>query len=247
VAGASRSGYYRWPRTADAPDGDYGDYLLIREAFDGGRGKLGSRSVQMGLSSGMKAAMNHKKVARIMRKYGLRAKTRKVNPYRAIMKRTLEHTTFPNVLDRQFPQDKPYGTFCTDITYLPSNGRTAYLSAIKDLASREIVGWNLSMRLEMDIVMETLADMEDRCRGRIASFDGTLIHSDQGFRYTNPLYSDRVRDLGMVQSMSRKGTCIDNAPMESFFGHNEGRHRLQGVPDVRRDEGAGGKLHGALQ
>ena len=93
----------------------------------------------------------------------------------------------------------------------------AYLSAVKDVASREIVAWNLSLHLQMDIVFETIANM--KANRAISSFKDILIHSDQGFHYTNPEYISRVKELAMAQSMSRKGNCIDNAPMESFFGH----------------------------
>jgi transposase InsO family protein len=110
----------------------------------------------------------------------------------------------------------PYTVFCTDITYLPYNHRFAYLSVIKDIASGEIVAWHLAHHLEMGLVMTTLENLK---RDHAHHLQDILIHSDQGFHYTNPLYIDMVSDLSMVQSMSRKGKCIDNAPIESFFGH----------------------------
>lgn len=163
--------------------------------------------------------MNHKKISRIMRKYHLFTKIRRPNPYRLIMKKTLEHTTFPNELNRNFHQAIPYTTFCTDITYIPYNHRMAYVSTIKDIASREIVGWKIAQHLEMSIVLDTLKSMQKSCKARLTSFQEILLHSDQGFHYTNPLYVNELKRLDMVQSMSRKGNCIDNAPMESFFGH----------------------------
>ena len=86
---------------------------------------------------------------------------------------------------------------------------------IKDIASREIVGWKLSLHLEMSIVIDTIAHM----KGNIFSCVDILIHSDQGVHYTAPDYIAAVKNLGMIQSMSRKANCIDNAPIESFFGH----------------------------
>ncbi len=160
--------------------------------------------------------MNHKKVARIMQKYGLMTKVRRQNPYKAIMKKSLSHRTFDNTLDRSFDQSVPYTVFCTDITYLPYNHRFAYLSVIKDIASGEIVAWHLAQHLEMELVLSTLTNLK---RDHSLNLKEVLIHSDQGFHYTNPLYIDMVGDLAMVQSMSRKGACIDNAPIESFFGH----------------------------
>lgn len=163
--------------------------------------------------------MNHKKIIRIKRKYRLFTKIRKINPYRAIMKKTQEHRTFENLLNRNFQQTVPYKVFCTDITYLPFNNRLAYLSVIKDIATGEIVGWNLSNNLTMPIVFDTIKNMENNKSLPISSFKDIMMHSDQGFHYTHPAYIKKIGDLNMVQSMSRKGNCIDNAPIESFFGH----------------------------
>ena len=161
--------------------------------------------------------MNHKKIIRIKKKYGLVTKIRKINPYKAIMKKTQEHRTFPNLLSRNFKQAKPHRVFGTDITYLPFNCHLAYLSAVKDFASGEVVAWNLSQHLTMDIVLKTMLNLKSN--PTINSLTDVMIHSDQGFHYTNPEYICMIKELNMVQSMSRKANCIDNAPTESFFGH----------------------------
>lgn len=157
--------------------------------------------------------MNHKKIQRIMKKYNLFVTIRKKNPYKAVMKKSMEHRVFENKLQREFNQMIPLKVFCTDITYIRFRGRFVYLSVIKDIASGEVVAWNLSMYLEMTLVTETIKNM------KLDSYDGIMIHSDQGFHYTNPLYIEIVKELRMIQSMSGKGNCIDNAPIESFFGH----------------------------
>jgi len=144
-------------------------------------------------------------------------KIRRRNPYQDIMKRTEGHKTFKNTLNRNFRQRSPYKTFCTDITYLPFQSNMIYLSAVKDIASREIVAWNLSNNLTLGIVLQTIESLKNN--KSIPSFKDVLIHSDQGVHYTNPEYAYNVKKLKMVQSMSRRGNCIDNAPMESFFGH----------------------------
>jgi len=216
LARVSRSGYYRWLANEDKKPKDYDDYLLIKEIFDSGRSKYGWRTIQMKLwEKGIK--MNHKKIERIKKKYDLITKIRRRNPYKMMMKKTKEHRTFGNILNREFKQDSPQKVFCTDITYLPFNSRIAYLSAVKDIATKEIVGWNLSKHLQMDIVFDTIKNMEkNNC---IDSMENIIIHSDQGVHYTSPGYVSKIRELKMVQSMSRKGKCIDNAPIESFFGH----------------------------
>ena len=161
--------------------------------------------------------MNHKKIIRIMKKYNLATRIRRRNPYKDIMKKSLEHRTFENKLNRQFQQNVPFKVFCTDITYLPFNHRFAYLSVVKDVASGEVVASNLSGCLGMDLVIDTVENLKQN--KNISKFENILIHSDQGFHYTNPLYIEMVKQLKMTQSMSRKGNCIDNAPIESFFGH----------------------------
>jgi putative transposase len=207
----SKSGYYQWLKQADVRPKDYADYLLVKEIFDKGKGKYGFRQVKMQLQRQKQIVMNHKKIIRIMGKYGLVAKIRRRNPYKAIMKKTAEHTIFENKLDRQFKQALPYQVFCTDITYIPFNYRFAYLSVVKDIASGEVVAWYLLPHITMPLVLETLA--------KLRSYQNAMIHSDQGFHYTSPQYIAKVKALEMIQSMSRKGNCIDNAPVESFFGH----------------------------
>ncbi|PIS40905.1 MAG: hypothetical protein COT26_00855 [Candidatus Kerfeldbacteria bacterium CG08_land_8_20_14_0_20_43_14] len=216
VARVSRSGYYQWLRKSKVKPKDYDDYLLIKEVFDQGKRRYGWRTIQMKLhASGIR--MNHKKISRIMNTYNLVTKIRKRNPYKEIMKKTREHRTFNNILARQFNQQQPNKVFCTDITYVPFSGNMAYLSAVKDIASREIVAWNLSRHLQMDLVFDTLKNLEANQNG--SSLENALIHSDRGFHYTSPDFISRVKKLNLIQSMSRKGNCVDNAPMESFFGH----------------------------
>lgn len=204
----SRCGYYKWLKHRDEPEKDYSDYLKVREVFDKGKGKYGWRSIKMRLGG-----MNHKKIQRIMRKYDLVAKVRRKNPYKALMKKTMEHRIFPNKLQREFVQIVPFKVFCTDITYIRFCNHFVYLSVIKDIASGEVVAWNVSLYLDMVLVTKTLENM------RLDSYENILIHSDQGFHYTNPNYIEMVKGLKMIQSMSGKGNCIDNAPIESFFGH----------------------------
>lgn len=208
LSNVSRSGYYKWLKISDLPEKDYKDFLKVKEVFDRGKGKYGWRSIKMRLPP-----MNHKKIQRIMRKYKLTTKVRRKNPYKAIMKKTMEHRVFENKLQREFHQIVPFKVFCTDVTYIPFNHRFVYLSVVKDIASGEVVAWNLSLYLEMTLVTETIKNM------RLDSYENTMIHSDQGFHYTNPMYIEMIKELNMIQSMSGKGNCIDNAPIESFFGH----------------------------
>ncbi len=157
--------------------------------------------------------MNHKKIQRIMKKYNLVAHVRRKNPYKQFMKKSLEHRVVPNKLNREFKQDIPHKALCTDITYLPFNTDFAYLSVIKDVATGEALSWNTSLSPDVSLVTETIKNIN------IPSYTEVLIHSDQGFQYTNPTYIKTVKELNMIQSMSAKGKCLDNSPIESFFGH----------------------------
>ena len=214
IAGVSRSGYYAWQKHADDPERDHSEYLLIKEIFEKGKRRYGWRTIRMKLEH-QGIIMNHKKIIRIMKKYRLFARVRRINPYKMIMKKSLEHRTCENKLKRDFNQNTPFTVFSTDITYLPFNHRFAYLSVVKDVASGEAVGWNVSQNIDMELVMNTVKHMKQN----VASLSNVMIHSDQGFHYTNPLYREQIERLGMDQSMSRKGNCLDNAPIESFFGH----------------------------
>lgn len=175
IAQVSRSGYYKWLRTIDKKPRDYDDYLLIKEVFDKGKPRYGWRTIQMKLKD-KGVTMNHKKISRIKNKYNLVTKIRRKNPYKEIMKKTREHRTFGNILNRNFKQNNPHKVFCTDITYLPFNGRMAYLLAVKDIASREIIAWNLSQHLQMDIVFDAIRNLKDN--KEVPSLRNTLIHSD---------------------------------------------------------------------
>ncbi|CAM3619620.1 Integrase catalytic domain-containing protein [Paenibacillus lupini] len=162
--------------------------------------------------------MNHKKIRRLMRKYNMVAKVRQANPYRKMAKATQEHRTCPNLLERQFNQGEPGKVLLTDITYMKyGNGQWAYLSCVKDGSTNQVPAHFLSTSLELEIVEKTLEELLNKMDYTI--HPEAILHSDQGMHYTHPVFQDKVKNAGFKQSMSRKGNCWDNAPMESFFGH----------------------------
>ncbi len=218
----SRSGYYAWLNRAEAEslreERDYLDATLLKQIHDSHGGKVGYRALYMEVRATLGVRINHKRILRLMRKYNIVTKIRKMSPYRKLAKATLEHRVVPNLLNRQFRQSEPGKVFVTDITYLPiASGENVYLSCVKDVATREIVAHKLSMGLHMDLVFQTMEKLEEHLQGNL--HPEAMIHSDQGFHYTHPDYQKLVGDLGLVQSMSRRGNCLDNAPIESFFGH----------------------------
>jgi putative transposase len=221
IAGVSRSGYYAWRKSETHREArkqaDEALVTLIETTCRKYIGTYGYRRMTMELQS-KGQSMNHKRVARVTKKFGMHARIRRANPYKQIMKKTQEHTIVPNLLNRQFVQTEPERVGGTDITYIwiPSLRRFAYLSIVKDFATGEILAHYLSLSLTMPLATTTMAILKERLGTRAIGF---LLHSDQGVHYTHPAYQWVLRQCGMIQSMSRKGNCIDNASTESFFGH----------------------------
>lgn len=230
IAGVSRSGYYRWlgcaPARARRENSDYEQHLLIKDIFLKKHRKAGWRVIKMSLER-QGIDMNHKKIRRLMKKYDLATQIRRQNPYKRLAKATQEHRTAPNVLQRRFDQAIPYKAFSTDITYLyDGSGQRSYLSVLKDLASGEVVAHYVSASLGLELAREVITQTVAKIgRKRLM---GAVIHSDQGFHYTHPEYIKELAGLHIVQSMSRKGNCLDNAPVESFFGHMKDELDLAG-------------------
>jgi len=156
--------------------------------------------------------MNSKKVRRIMKKYSLKTIIRIKNPYTKIAKATQEHRTCKNILNRQFRWLKAFSKLWTDITYLFYNWLKAYLSIIKDMITWEIISYKVSSSLWLRFVLYTIKWVK-------INLKWSIIHSDQGFHYTHPSYQELLKSKWIIQSMSRKWNCLDNAPTESFFWH----------------------------
>ena len=160
--------------------------------------------------------MNHKKVIRLMNKYNLKCKIRKTKKYGGTFEKDRIQNTFNNHVNTVFDSQIPSQVFHTDITYIKyAHGRkTAYLSAIKDQATREIPAYAISESLDITFVLNTLDNLSDHYIN-----ENAIIHSDQGFHYTSNYYRTKIEELGLIGSMSRRGKCVDNAPIETFFGH----------------------------
>ena len=219
----SRSGYYAYfsvEREQKRNKKNQKDEELrnnILKAYKFKNRKKGSRQIKMTLEKEFNIVYNLKRIRRIMKKYNIVCPIRKVNPYKQMIKATKEHSVVPNLLNRNFKQEIPYKVLLTDITYLfYGNGQKAYLSTIKDASTNEIVAYNVSKSLQLDIALITLELLK---KNKVSLPKGAFIHSDQGVHYTSPTYHKKVKELKLEQSMSRRGNCWDNAPQESFFGH----------------------------
>lgn len=163
-----------------------------------------------------KRTINIKKIKRIKRDFGLITEVRKKNKMRLIFKAGEEHKVAPNILKRDFIPITKRTYFSTDVTELPYlGGRKAYLSAMKDLATNEIVHFNILQRPTGDLVTTNLEQVFEKYSSLIRS--RMIVHSDQGVHYTSEAFRAKLEKLGITQSMSRKGNCLDNSPIESFL------------------------------
>lgn len=220
LAKVSRSGYYAWKNGKTYPstkeEKDLEDFQLILKAYsfrgyDKGVMGIYMRLLRMGIR------MNHKKIRRLMRKYGLYCPIRKSNPYKRMMKAMKTNAIADNLLKREFKEHGPRNVFLTDITYIPFSGKFCYLSVIKDAYTNEILSHVLSESLEVDFVLETVKKLIIDHGVEIDS--NAMVHSDQGSHYTSTSFRELLKNYDLRQSMSRRGNCWDNAPQESFFGH----------------------------
>jgi len=224
IADVSRSGYYNYFSVKSQEQRkrkDEKDEVLkeiIIKAYRFKNRKKGARQIKMTLAGQFQVVYNLKRIKRIMKKFDIICPIRRANPYKRIMKATQEHKVLPNLLNRQFKQGIPYKVLLTDITYLfYGKGKKAYLSTIKDASTNEILAYQVSDRITLDIATDTLKKLKKNKKIMLA--EGAFIHSDQGCHYTSPVYQKMVKKYKLGQSMSRRGNCWDNAPQESFFGH----------------------------
>ncbi len=148
-----------------------------------------------------------------MKKYGLKPEyIKRIRPNAAYKR--IEENIRPNLVKRQFQTKGLNQIWCTDITYLTWGNKRAYLSTIIDLYDRHVVAYQISRRNDMELVLNTVS----KAFLKQKDVYGLIIHSDQGFQYTSHEYKAICASVGVTISMSRKGTPIDDSPMESWHG-----------------------------
>lgn len=212
VLQVSRSGYYAWRQCPESRRAQEDRRLLplIRAAHAASKQTYGSPRIYQDLRELHETCGRHR-VARVMRQYGIRAKHRR--RFRAT---TSSQHTLPvaeNLLNRQFTPTAPNQAWVSDITYVPTGDGWLYLATVMDLASRRIVGWAMATRIDRTLVCDALTMALQQRRPA----PGLLHHSDRGSQYASADYQALLTQHGLIPSMSRKGNCWDNAPMESFF------------------------------
>ncbi|WP_157114741.1 IS3-like element IS1397 family transposase [Escherichia coli] len=211
AAGLARSTLYYQLSLQKAKD-KYADVKqLIASIFHEHRGCYGYRRIHCELQKrGLK--FSGKTVRKLMQQLGLNSPVRlkKYRSYRGNMGLAAE-----NILQRQFKAEAPCEKWVTDITEFRAGGQKLYLSPILDLFNGEIVAWETACRPTEELVKRML----NKGLESLAEGEKPLLHSDQGWHYRIKSYQSALADKGLVQSMSRKGNCLDNAVMENFFGH----------------------------
>ena len=214
VLGVSRSGYYAWCKrpTSARKMADQSLSEQIELIHQNSRQTYGSVRIQVELAENG-ITCGHNRVAGLMREIGLNAKQ---NRKFKIITTDSNHNQpiAPNLLDRDFTARQPNQKWLTDITFIPTDEGWLYLAAVLDLYARRIVGWAMAETLERQLVLAALC-MALETRQPPA---GLLHHSDRGSQYASQDYRDVLTQYQIQASMSRKGNCYDNAPMESFFG-----------------------------
>jgi len=212
----SRAGYYKWKKeketrpTQEMKDKTVLDVMLNLYIEHGGN--LGSQRFKLLLDQELSSPINLKRINRMRKKYGLLLKTKR----RKVQMGQKHHVTIANLLNRNFKALRPGLKYCIDISYLEvkkPKKEFIYLCAITDLYNNEIVAYQISEYMDIELVKSTVRQLKEKGPEK-----GAIIHSDQGTQFTSPKYTQLLKDFNLTQSMSRRGNCWDNACIESFFG-----------------------------
>jgi putative transposase len=213
VLEVSRSGYYAWRDRPRSERSARHDRLMTEmRAIHAEKHKRSYGSPRMHEElRGLGHEVSENTVARLMKENGLRATTA----------RKFRHTTdsnhgrpvAENLLDREFTATRPNEKWASDITYVETDEGWLYVATVEDLYSRKVVGWSLRDRMTSDLVESAL----EMAIGRRLPSGDLLLHSDRGSQYASGSYQELLKSQGITCSMSRRGNCWDNAPMESFY------------------------------
>lgn len=222
--GVSRTGYCQW-RTRVPSDRSMANAALdarVAAMHAGSQRSYGRPRIVRGLRA-QEIQVSHERVRNSLKRQDLRPVYKR--PYRVTTDSAHHKPIAPNVLDRRFDGWRVNQAWVADITYIATGEGWLYLAVIMDLASRRIVGWSMSERIKADLVCQALKS----AYGRRKPSAGLIMHSDRGSQYASDTHRQLIKDYGMIQSMSRRANCWDNAAMESFFKtlKVERTHRLR--------------------
>lgn len=194
----------------DKPDKYEEVKAAIKVIYHTNKGRYGYRRITLELRN-QGYHINHKTVLKLMNECGIKCQVR-IRKYRSYKGEV--GNIAPNLLQRNFKAQKPNQKWVTDVTEFSLFGAKLYLSPILDLFNREIISYSVS---EKPSFQQTI-DMLDKAFEKIPDNVNLILHSDQGWQYQMKHYQYRLQQKGIIQSMSRKGNCLDNSVMENFFG-----------------------------
>ncbi|MFZ3171233.1 MAG: IS3 family transposase [Carboxydocellales bacterium] len=212
-ADSARSSYYKWINRLES-ESDKKNAMILEEMiriYTDVHGIYGYRRMTMNINRNLGKQYNHKRIYRLMKSVNMKSVIRKKKKKYT---QSTPQITAENVLNREFQADKPNQKWLTDVTeFKLTNGQKAYLSAIMDLGDRSIVSYVIGHSNNNKLVFETF-DL-----AVAANPDAhPLFHSDRGFQYTHRQFKSKLDSINATQSMSRVSRCIDNGPMEGFWG-----------------------------
>lgn len=217
VARLQRSGYYSWLKRKNSICAN--DQIniqvseLILKGYKESKGTYGVERLHLYVNRNMAIPINRKRVQRLKSVLGLKSVIRKKFYYRKYNPSKI----CSNILNREFQAEKPLKKLCMDVTYIPVNNcssRFIYMNAVKDLYNGEIIAYDLSLRNDIALINSTLLKLF-----KLPIENGCIIHTDQGSTYSRVAYCEELKSKNFNVSMSRRGNCWDNSPIESFFSH----------------------------
>ena len=206
----ARATFYYHTKRLSEPDGYDDARVAIRTIYDTHHGRYGYRRITFQLHNvGM--LLNHKTVQKLMVEMNLYGKRKKAKykSYKGEIGKVA-----PNVIDRDFIAIAPNQKWTTDVTEVKIKDKKIYLSPILDMFNGEIISYTISYHPDLKMAMNMLK----KAFKKTDIPEGLILHSDQGWHYQHQRYQKALKDRNIVQSMSRKGNCLDNAMMENFFG-----------------------------
>ncbi|ADU12069.1 Integrase catalytic region [Asticcacaulis excentricus CB 48] len=209
LAGLARSTFYYQQKALLAGDKHEKTRVSIQTVYDRHKGRYGYRRITAALKL-LGTIVNHKTVQRLMRQMGLKSlvRSKKYKSYKGAVGRTV-----PDLLQRQFDAPGINQKWVTDVTEFKVAGEKLYLSPVMDLYNREIIAFETARHP----VFKLVGNMLEKALNKLGKDEKPTIHSDQGWHYQMPEYQRKLEESHVLQSMSRKGNCLDNAPIESFF------------------------------
>lgn len=206
----ARSSFYYYAKQSATPDKYQNIKAIIQNIYNKHKGRLGYRRITLLLRK-QGLIINHKTVLRLMRVLKLKSVIR-IKKYKSY--KGQQGKIAPNHLNRVFRAEKPNQKWATDVTEFNVSGKKLYLSPVIDLYNQEIVSYDLSESPNFNSVMKMLR----KALKKVRRTQSLLLHSDQGWQYQMKQYQHVLQEKGIIQSMSRKGNCLDNAVIENFFG-----------------------------